>query len=107
LTEQDGPDSPRVVVISRTMAKQFWPEGGPIGHRIKIGPSNSTVPWAVIVGVVEDIKQNWWDQTPHPVVYLSYMQAPRRTMEFGIRTAGEPIAMASAIRRSIAKVDPA
>jgi putative ABC transport system permease protein len=107
LSEQDGPDSPRVAVISRTMARQIWPDGSPIGHRIKIGPPNSTGPWTSVVGVVEDVKQNWWDQTPRPVVYLSYLQAPRRTVEFGIRTSGEPLAIASAVRRAIARVDPA
>jgi len=106
VSDQDGPDAPRVAVISRTLARQFWGDASPIGQRIKIGKPDAAAPWIRIVGVLDDVKQNWWDNGPRPVVYLSYLQAPRRTMEFGIRTAGEPLAIASAVRGALRRVDP-
>ena len=106
ISDQDGPEAPRVAVISRTLAKQFWGDASPVGQRIKIGKPDSAAPWIRVVGVLDDVKQNWWDDAPRPVVYLSYLQAPRRTMEFGIRTAGEPLAMVSAVRAALRRVDP-
>jgi putative ABC transport system permease protein len=106
VSDQDGPEAPRVAVISRTLARQFWGDANPIGQRIKIGKPDAAAPWIRIVGVLDDVKQNWWDNAPRPVVYLSYLQAPRRTMEFGVRAAGEPLSIASAVRGALRRVDP-
>ena len=106
VSDQDGPEAPRVAVISRTLAKQFWGDASPIGQQIKLGTRDPAAPWIRVVGVLDDVKQNWWDNAPRPVVYLSYLQAPRRTMEFGIRTIGEPLAIASGVRGALRRVDP-
>jgi putative ABC transport system permease protein len=106
LNDQDGPESPAVAVISRTMAAQFWPGVSPIGQRLKIGPPTSTAPWTTITGVVEDVKQNWWDGRPRPVIYLSYMQAPKRDMDLTIRAHAGPLALASDVRAAARSLDP-
>ena len=106
VTDQDGPDAPRVAMISRTLARQFWRDASPIGQQIKIGKLDPAAPWIRVVGVLDDIKQNWWDNTSRPVVYLSYLQSPRRTMQFGIRSSAEPLAIATAVRSAVRKVDP-
>jgi putative ABC transport system permease protein len=98
VSNQDGADSPRVAVISRTMAARFWPDRAPIGQRIKIGPPASTASWTTIVGVVEDVKQNWWDGEPRPVIYRSYLQEPRRAMNLVVRTSLDSHGIASPLR---------
>jgi putative ABC transport system permease protein len=105
ISEQDGADSPRVAVISRTMAMRFWPDASAIGRRIKLGSPPSTEPWTTIVGVVEDIKQNWWDAEPRPVIYRSYLQSPRRTMTFTIRTALDLGSLAVPLRQAGHSID--
>jgi hypothetical protein len=55
LSESDTMESAPVVVISESMAKQFWPKGGAVGHHLKLTfyPEKERT----IVGVVGDVKQ--------------------------------------------------
>ena len=57
----DTNDSTAVVVISKTMAKQFWPDESPIGHHLKLSffPDKDRV----VVGVVGDVKQHGLDSS--------------------------------------------
>ena len=57
VSDQDGPEAPRVAVVSRTMARQFWGDGSPVGQRIKIGKLDLAAPWIRVVGVLDDVKQ--------------------------------------------------
>src|SRR3984957_20231713 len=52
----DRADSAAVVVISQSMAKQFWPNGDAIGHHLKLSffPDKDRQ----VVGIVGDVKQN-------------------------------------------------
>ncbi len=55
LSASDTATSAPVVVISQSMAKQFWPNSSPIGHHLKLSfyPDKDRE----IVGVVGDVKQ--------------------------------------------------
>ena len=106
ISDQDGGESPRVAVVSRSMAARFWSNGSAIGRRIKIGGPSSVEPWTTIVGVVEDVKQNWWDAELRPVIYRSYLQAPRRSMTFAIRASFDLRSMAPSLRDVGRAVDP-
>src|SRR5215470_3029882 len=106
VTDHDGDGAPLVAVISRTMAARFWPGASPIGQRIKMGAPGSQDNWITIVGVVEDVKQNWWDGMPRPVIYRPFAQAPRRWMNFAIRTAFDPHSAAPAVRDAGRALDP-
>jgi putative ABC transport system permease protein len=57
----DTNDSAPVVVISKSMAKQFWPNESPIGHHLKLSffPDEDRE----IVGVVGDVKQHGLDNS--------------------------------------------
>jgi putative ABC transport system permease protein len=56
ITTDDRAGSPAVVVISQSMAKQFWPNGDAIGHYLKLSffPNQDRQ----VVGVVGDVKQS-------------------------------------------------
>lgn len=43
---------PNVIIVSRALARRYWPGGGAVGQRIRIG---SEGPWQEIVGVAEDV----------------------------------------------------
>ena len=55
ISASDTATSAPVVVISQSMAKQFWPDSSPIGHHLKLSfyPDKDRE----IVGVVGDVKQ--------------------------------------------------
>ena len=106
-SDADNIDAPRVVVISRGMASRFWPKGDALGHRIKLGARDSNGPWLTVVGVVGDIRQNWWNPVTRPVIYRPLAQAPQSSMTLLIRTASSPTSYISAVRDVVRQSDPA
>jgi len=107
LLGSDGPNSPKVAVISRTMAKRYWPRGSVVGQRIRLGGTTSTdAPWITIVGVVSDVQLNWFQPVPGAVIYLPYSQAVPRRMTFLMRTVDDPVNHRAQVRQMLAKIDP-
>jgi putative ABC transport system permease protein len=104
-TDQDGPGFPPVVLLSQALAKRFWAGEDPIGQRVKLGAPDAAAPWLTIVGVVADVKQNWWNREPARVFYLPYRQSPRRGMDLAIRTSVAPLDVAGAARSVIQRLD--
>ena len=106
ISPQDGPNSPRVVVLSETMARHYWPDyphtPDPIGRRIKVG--NSQSPWLTVIGVSGDVK-NWFTGQPSPMAYLPSAQVPSPVMTVLLRTSGDPLALASGARVLVRGVD--
>jgi hypothetical protein len=35
-TEQDGPNAPAAIVVSRPTARRFWGDAGPLGRAVRI-----------------------------------------------------------------------
>jgi putative ABC transport system permease protein len=106
-SDADNADAPRVVVISRGMALRFWPKGDALGHRIKLGVRDSNEPWLTVVGVVGDIRQNWWNPVTRPVIYRPFAQAPQSSMTLLIRTTSNATSYVSALRDVVRQSDPA
>jgi hypothetical protein len=50
-TEEEAKTEAPVVIVSESLARQFWPGGNPIGHRFKVSVTNAE---AEIIGVVKD-----------------------------------------------------
>jgi predicted permease len=103
----DGPGTPLTIVINDTFARRYWPNGSPLGQRISL--SWPTPVWRTIVGVVKDVHERGYAPEMKPGVYLPYEQAseiwavPENLI---VRTKGDPLALASAVRRVIGSVDP-
>ncbi|HXT64699.1 MAG TPA: ABC transporter permease [Pyrinomonadaceae bacterium] len=103
----DDGKAPRVVVVSDAFAKQFFPNGDPIGKRIRLGKLTNEFPWATIVGVVGDVRGFALDEPPLPTMYWPVAQI-RATpaLAIVIRTNGDPASLSSAVRGAIAEIDP-
>jgi len=104
--EADNADAAPVVIISQSMARRFWPAGDPLGQRFKLGASDSSEPWATVVGIVGDARQNWWQSATAPVMYRPYRQTPRRTLDFVMRVTTNPSGYGSAVRDLFSQLDP-
>jgi predicted permease len=105
ISGQDGPESPRVVVLSESVARHYWPDyphGDPIGRHIKLG--NSQSPWLTVAGVSGDVK-DWFTGQPMPAAYIPSVQAPQRAMMLLLRTAGDPLGVATSARAAVRAVD--
>ena len=59
-----------------------------------------------VVGVVEDVRQNWWNPTERPTIYEPFLQAPQRAMVFTLRASSNPANQVSAIRDVVRQIDP-
>jgi predicted permease len=102
--ERDRMTSPRVVIVNRTFARRYYPEGRVVGRRVLVDWSDS-VP-AEIVGIVADIRHNGLTSEPAPTVFLLHAQTPGYITNLVVRTTVEPSAQAAAVRRAIQEVDP-
>lgn len=112
IQDSDTSDANAVVVISKSMARQFWPNQSPIGHHLKMTffPNKERT----VVGVVGDVKQLGLDSTsgiatlywPRAQVGDS-AQGPWRSfgLSLVVRTATPPQNLAPAITKAIAEVN--
>lgn len=105
--DSDGPASERVVVINRAAAQKVFAGENPLGRQVMLGPPNAAP--RTIVGVVGDVRHQGLDQDVGPQVYVPHAQwaFPDTLMALAVRTSGDPLALASAVRGAIRDVDPA
>jgi putative ABC transport system permease protein len=104
-SDADKLGAARVAVISRSMVARYWPNSDALGQRIKLGAADSPEPWMTIVGVVEDVRQNWWNPTSQPTIYRPFFQAPQRSMVFLMRVNSNPASYASGVRGVVRGID--
>lgn len=106
---QDNSTAPGVAIISRSVARTFWPGGDALGQRITMEDRGGPEGWLTIVGVVDDVRQESLTEQAHPAIYRHYEQVMRPTllssMTFAIRTAAQPASMATAMRGVLREVD--
>jgi predicted permease len=102
---QDRPDAPRVVIVSEELARRYWPRGGAVGGRLRMGPDPND-DWYTVVGVVGDVANDPARLRPEPATYVPLRQAPYNGPVFFVRARGEPAALAGAVRRALAEQDP-
>ncbi|MDX1385322.1 MAG: ABC transporter permease, partial [Thermoanaerobaculia bacterium] len=59
-----------VVLVSESIARQFWEDGSAIGKRIRAGARpTEEEDWYTIVGVVGDVRDRDLHEEPSPIVY--------------------------------------
>ena len=99
--------APYAVVINDALARQIFRGRDPVGQRIAYDRvPDSTSVWRTIVGVVGNEHQASPATPPEPEVFEPLMEEPTRQMTVVARTTGDPAAMAPAIRRMVAGLDP-
>ena len=100
------PPRRRSVIINQTMADKFWPNGEPLGRRIKYGQPASQGPWMTIVGVVADTRRTGYDAAVRPETYLPHAQSPDFGLMLVVRTTGDPAAFLPSLRAIVRQIDP-
>jgi predicted permease len=105
---RDVPGSIQAVVVNRTFAAHFFPQGGAIGRRMVVEEPSVSGEWE-IVGVAGDAKYNSPRETPKRMIYLPAQQLAgddgyARWLQ--LKTTGDPAQVGGAVRAAIAEVDP-
>ncbi len=112
--QSDTSTSQRVVIVDEQLARRFWPNQDPIGHRMyQPSDANSLLKtdehtrWLTVVGVVRSVRlEDLSTNTPVGVYYFPYAQSPDRFFTLAVRTAGDPESILNSIRSKIAGIDP-
>jgi putative ABC transport system permease protein len=96
-TEEDNaPEAPAVLIVNQALAKKYWPGEDAVGKQLKIGKASAT-----IVGVVGDVRSEGLASPPRTAIYAPPGIFPRSLMHIYVRTAGNPLSMATAVRQAI------
>jgi putative ABC transport system permease protein len=114
LGDADGANTTKVVVISESFARRYFPGENPLGKHISVGrnpadTSNTNVsdhPWWTIVGVVNDVRYSWINKEEIPTIYGSFRQWPPYYTTIVLRASDEPTRLIAGVHTEIAAVDP-
>jgi putative ABC transport system permease protein len=103
----DDGERPPVAIISREMARRFWPGESAVGKRIRRG-TDPNKPWLTVVGVAGDVYDEVIGGGFGNTLYIPHAQSPisaNPTVHLLVRTAVEPTSVAGAARRAVLAVD--
>lgn len=100
----DTGDAAPVVLISEAVEKALFPGRNPLGHRLRMKVANFDID-AQIAGVVQDVRHLTLDEEPRMAVYQPHAQLPWPFLAFAVKTSGDPMALAGAVRRAFHDVD--
>ena len=107
---RDSLQASRVVMVSESFARRYWPGQDPVGKRVKYGAADSPEPWMEVIGVGGNIKYNSLRQDPEaePVLYGPLLQSEVIiNMSLIVRTRTSSEAMLGPLREEMQRIDPA
>jgi predicted permease len=106
IDERDRPDSPPVVVISESFARQNFPGQRAVGRRLRYFSSRPPQPPSPeIVGVVSDVRQFRVTEAEAPQMYVPHSQRPWTFATYFVRTAGDPRSVMSSLQSAVQSID--
>jgi len=97
----DGLDAAPVAVVDAELARRIFGGRSPLGRELDLGGAKPVR----VVGVVGHVKHYGLDHTSTGQVYLAHAQQPWRWMSLVVRTSGDPLASAPAVRSAVWAVD--
>ena len=98
----DGPGTPRVTVVSQSLAERLWPNEDPIGKTLRDEGNRVQI----TVGVVPDaIYTTTIERDRSPTFYLPLAQNYESAVALHVRAAGDPRSLVPAIREAVRQVD--
>ena len=104
---RDRADTPRVAVITETMARQYFGAVNAVGRRFR--SANDPNSWTEVIGVVRDTGTGDFDDDVldpiAPLFYRSYTQSGALPTTVIARTSGDAAALVAAMQRELRAVD--
>ncbi|HVY63256.1 MAG TPA: ABC transporter permease [Gammaproteobacteria bacterium] len=109
--ERDGAGAEPVVVVNRTLAERWWPNGqDPLQSRMQIGRNPAV---RQVVGIVDDVRALRLSSKPRPIMYLPLAQIPdadlalqlgNEPLAWIVRTQVDPAVIAASIQNEVRTV---
>ena len=98
-TDRDHDEAPAVAVINEAAVRRWFPDGNPIGKRVRMSGVRE------IVGVVADVLQGDPKGQTAPQLFLPNAQRPVRSVWIVFRTANTPVALTPSVRGVLQRLD--
>jgi putative ABC transport system permease protein len=93
------------VVVNRSFVSTYFGDMPVIGHHLVTSPNPFNFPPGEIRGVVADAREEGLNHEPMPTVYTCW-NAPNPDPYYVVRTRGNPLGMAHAIREKLHEIEP-
>jgi putative ABC transport system permease protein len=103
-SDREAREVDHTVVISQSMARKLWPNEDPIGKRLTIHMKDVDVP-SQVIGVVGDVKHAGLDASANATAYWPHPELAYNFMTLVIRTDGDPMTLAPAVRQAVWSLD--
>jgi predicted permease len=100
LAIEDTAQSPRVALVSESLARATW-GGDPIGAIVEVNGAKR-----VVVGVTGDVVNQGLLKRPGYEVLVPYTQDTPAIMSLVVRAEGDAAALAGPLRKAVAALDP-
>ncbi len=100
-TTQDIAGTEPVAIVNKALVDRYWPGQNAIGKRIQVAGN-----WATVVGVAANGKYRRMIYDPAPLVLVPLLQRNSGVQTLHVRTAGTPMALSSAVERTIHDLNP-
>jgi predicted permease len=98
----DGPWTPRVTIVTRSLADRLWPNEDPTGKTLR----DENDQRQVVVGVVPDtVYTSTLERERPPTYYLLLAQNYESGVALHVRAAGSPTSLVPGIREAVRQVD--
>jgi putative ABC transport system permease protein len=104
----DGKDTSSaqpVLLVNRSFAQRFFPNGDAVGRRVKFGSLADPSPWLTIVGIVRDVRDLTLEAKADLEVYVPCAQSPVSYINLVVRAQSNASSLAGALRTEIHDLD--
>jgi len=102
-TADDRLESPRVVIINKTMAEQFWPAEHPLGRQLVLA-GNPGLPMEV-VGIAGNVREYGPASDYLSTFYMPLEQFPISAIQVAVRVSGEPQSLIDPLKATLIDLD--
>jgi len=92
------------IIVNETLARLFWPGENAVGKRIR--SVGGGAPWLEVIGVAGDVRHYGLEADVRPGVYVPFQAMPQPFVGLVVRTEGDPMALAPAVRALLREQDP-
>lgn len=104
-TTGDRRDAAQVAMVNRSFAAKVWPEGDPVGKRLRLGRGENAEDWRTVVGVIPDLVHGQLDDGLRPTIYVPLAQADVRFASVAVRGDVRAESLAEPLRSAVTALD--
>lgn len=103
--ERDVAMAPNVTIISKALARIYFPSENPLGKQLTFADPPSPPVARQIVGVVGDVRDRALGEEPNPMMYVPYKQATFPGAVLLVRSTLSATSIVATIRKDVSALD--